>query len=321
MAKLSKETLLKLFRVMYECRLFEETVRGLYRAKELPGWLHQYIGQEAVATGVCLALKKDDHITSTHRGHGHCVAKGAKLKEMIAELYGKSTGCCKGRGGSMHIADGSVGILGANGIVGGGIPIATGAALGNQYLKNNKVVVCFFGDGASSQGSFHESINLASVWKLPVIYLCENNGYAITCSQEKQMNITDIADRAIAYGIPGYIVDGMDVVDVYTNMTKIVEDVRNGSGPVLVEAKTYRFCGHWDGDPEVYREKSEVEEMKKRDPIVQLEKRLLSENTATVQELETIRKQVSKEMDEAVEFGRTSPEPSKEGAMDYVFCE
>ena len=255
-----------LYASMYKIRRFEQEAVKLFHNKELPGWLHSYIGEEAVAVGVCASLNRDDYITSTHRGHGHCIAKGADLKRMMAELYGKETGYCKGKGGSMHIADFSIGILGANGIVGGGIPIATGTALASQYLEDGRVTVCFFGDGASNQGGFHESLNLASLWKLPVVYVCENNLYAETTPQADHQPIRDIADRAKSYNMPGVIVDGNDVFAVYEKANKAVERARAGRGPTLIECKTYRYRGHWEGDPEVYRTKEEVKEWKKRSP-------------------------------------------------------
>ena len=311
--------LTSMLETMLKIRMFEENIVKLFKAGELPGWLHVYIGEEAVATGVCLNLTIKDYVTSTHRGHGHCIAKGANIKNMMAELYGKKTGCCGGRGGSMHISDASVGILGANGIVGGGIPIATGAALGCQYLKEGRIVVSFFGDGASDEGSFHESLNLASVWKLPVIYVCENNLYAETNPCEKHSNIKDIVDRAKAYNIPGVIVDGMEVIDVYNKINIAANDIRNGDGPILVEAKTYRYRGHWEGDPEVYRSKEEVKEWKMKDPIIKLEEKITKEKILTLSEIENIEKVVQNEIEEAIEFGRKSPEPLKEEAMDNVY--
>lgn len=311
--------LTSMLETMLKIRMFEENIVKLFKAGELPGWLHVYIGEEAVATGVCLNLTIKDYITSTHRGHGHCIAKGANIKNMMAELYGKKTGCCSGRGGSMHISDASVGILGANGIVGGGIPIATGAALGCQYLKEGRIVVSFFGDGASDEGSFHESLNLASIWKLPVIYVCENNLYAETNPLNMHLNVKNIADRARAYNIPGIIVDGMDVIDVYNKINKVASDIRNGDGPVLVEAKTYRYRGHYEGDPEVYRTKEEVNEWKMKDPILKLEEKIIKERILTLSEIENIKKVVQNEIEEAIEFGRKSPEPLKEEAMDNVY--
>ena len=309
----------KILKTMLTIRMFEEKVVQLFRNGELPGWLHSYIGEEAVATGVCLNLNKEDYITSTHRGHGHCIAKGAKLNNMMAELYGKETGCCKGRGGSMHIADVSVGILGANAIVGGGIPIATGAAFGCQSLNNKRVTVSFFGDGASDEGGFHESLNVASIWKLPVIYVCENNLYAETNPMEKHMNIEDIADRAKSYNMKSIIVDGMNVIDVYQGIKGIIEDVRNGKGPVLVEAKTYRYYGHYEGDPEVYRTKDEIGQWKKVDAIDRFKEEVLEKKILDKDEIETIEKDIVSEINDSIEFAKKSPDPKTDEALKYIF--
>jgi acetoin:2,6-dichlorophenolindophenol oxidoreductase subunit alpha len=315
---MEKNLLLEMYKTMVKIRLFEERVIQLFQAGELPGWLHLYIGQEAVATGVCSNLNRNDLIASTHRGHGHCIAKGVDIKYMMAELYAKKTGCCKGRGGSMHICDSSVGVLGANGIVGGGIPIATGAAMGCDYLGDKRIVVSFFGDGASNQGSFHESLNLASVWNLPIIYVCENNFYAYTTPSRDHQNIKDIAVRAKSYGIPGIIVNGMDLLDVYSKIKDIVNDVRSGKGPVLVEAKTYRYRGHSEGDPQVYRTKEEIQDWRNKDPITAFAKEILRNNIIE-SELLNIKEEVTKEIEEAVEFARKSPLPLKEEALDYIY--
>jgi pyruvate dehydrogenase E1 component alpha subunit len=309
----------KMLETMLKIRVFEQRAVELFSAGELPGWIHSYIGEEAVATGVCLNLNDEDSITSTHRGHGHCIAKGADVKNMMAELYGKTTGCCRGKGGSMHIADYSKGIIGANGIVGGGIPIATGVGFANLFNDNKKVAVAFFGDGASNQGSFHESINLASVWKLPVIYVCENNLYGETCPYDQAANIRDIVVRAQAYNIKGIIIDGMDVIDVYKGINGIIDGVRNGQGPVLVEAKTYRYRGHWEGDPEVYRTKDDVDSWKKKDAIENLKRVLLKEKIMNQKEINEIEDQVKKEIEDAVDFGRKSPVPDEKEALDHVF--
>lgn len=316
---MEKEILVKALKIMLKIRLFEEKVVELFRKGELPGWLHSYIGEEAVATGVCLNLTDKDYITSTHRGHGHCIAKGANMKNMMAELYAKKTGCCKGRGGSMHIADVSVGILGANGIVGAGIPIATGASFGCKYLKERRIVVSFFGDGASDQGGFHESLNLASIWKLPIIYVCENNLFAETNPVKSHMNIENIADRSKSYNIEGIKLDGMNVIEVYKKMKKIVSNVRNGQGPVLVEAKTYRYVGHFDGDPEVYRTKEEVNNWRKKDPIVMIENKILKDKILVKSEISNIKKEISVEIEDAIEFARKSPKPLKEEALEYIY--
>ncbi len=321
---MDRELLVKMLTIMLKIRIFEEKLVQLEQQKELPGWLHFYLGEEAVATGVMLNLKKEDYITSTHRGHGHLIAKGAEIKYMMAELYGKSTGYCKGRGGSMHISDASIGILGANGIVGAGIPIATGAGYGCQVQKNNKVVVSFFGDGAADTGSFHESLNLASIWKLPVIYVVENNYYALSfkCEGEgmRHLNVKDIADRAAAYNIPGIVADGMDVLDVYSKIDDVVDDVRNGKGPVLFEAKTYRYKGHHLGDHEGYRTKEEVKEWKKKDPIQRLSKKLIDEKILDKQDIEGIKKQLAEELEEAVDFARKSPGPSVDTVTEDIFA-
>jgi pyruvate dehydrogenase E1 component alpha subunit len=327
MESIMKDLFLKMYEIMQEIRIFEERVITLFVTGEIPGWLHSYIGEEAVATGVCMNLKKDDYIVSTHRGHGHCIAKGVDLDSMMAELYAKEAGCCKGRGGSMHIADASVGILSANGIVGGGIPIATGAAFKSAYKKDNKVTVSFFGDGASQQGAFHESLNLAAIWDLPIIFVCENNFYALSepCKepvipgQTRHLKINDIADRADSYGMKGVIVDGMDVIEVYEAIKDIIDDVRNCKGPVLVEAKTYRYKGHFEGDPQYYRTKEEINEWIKKDPIVALETKLLNEKIASEEEMENIKKNVAERVEKAIAYARKSPEPSSDTALNYIF--
>lgn len=319
--KENKEFLTSLYETMYRIRRFEEEAVRLFRAQELPGWLHSYLGEEAVATGACASLGPDDYITSTHRGHGHCIAKGADIKKMMAELYGKETGYCRGKGGSMHIADFSIGIIGANGIVGGGIPIATGLALGSQYLGNQRVTVCFFGDGASNQGGFHESLNLASLWKLPVVYLCENNFYAQTTPQSDHQPINDVVDRAKAYHMPAAIADGMDVLAVYSKVREAVERARKGEGPTLVECKTYRYRGHWEGDPEVYRTKEEIKEWKKKDALKKFKEYLLRKDVVGAEELLLIEQRVDDELKGAIEYGKDSPPPRLEIALEDVYSE
>jgi pyruvate dehydrogenase E1 component alpha subunit len=316
---ISNELAVKMYRVMLTIRKFEEEVIILFRNGFIPGWIHSCIGQEAVATGACLAIEREDFILSTHRGHGHCISKGADLKKMMAELFAKSTGYCKGKGGSMHICDPSTGVLGANGIVGGGIPIATGAGFACKYQKNKRVCLVFFGDGASNQGSFHESINLASLWKLPVIYICENNLYGNTVSQKRHQNIKDIAVRAEAYNIPGVITDGMDVFDVYEKVSKAVSRARGGNGPTLIEAKTYRYKGHYDGDPEVYRSEDEIILWKKKDCIQKLEKYLFEKSILNKKLLSSIQKEIKTEIEEAIAFAENSPEPAEGSALEDVF--
>ncbi|MGB3933224.1 MAG: thiamine pyrophosphate-dependent dehydrogenase E1 component subunit alpha [bacterium] len=311
-----KEKLVWMYRKMVEIRIFESRVAELFAAGKIPGFVHLYIGEEAVAVGACANLKDTDFITSTHRGHGHCIAKGGRLDLMMAELFGKETGYCKGKGGSMHIADVEIGILGANGIVGGGLGIAPGAGLSAKMRGTDQVTICFFGDGASNQTTFHEGINLASAWKLPVIFVCENNQYGISLHQSRHQNITDIADRATAYGIPGVVVDGNDVMAVYEAVGEAVKRARAGEGPSLVECKTYRWRGHFEGDPQMYRPQEEIEEWKAKDPIPRFEALLAEMGVMTAEEAEAIRKEVAAEVEAAVEFAEKSPEPAPEAALE-----
>ncbi|MEM3699897.1 MAG: pyruvate dehydrogenase (acetyl-transferring) E1 component subunit alpha [Candidatus Bathyarchaeia archaeon] len=317
---LTKDKLVYMFRKMLEIRLFEEKVFDLYAQNLVPGTIHLYAGEEAVAVGVCSALRRDDYITSTHRGHGHCIAKGADLKRTMAEILGKATGYCKGKGGSMHIADFSIGMLGATAVVGAGIPIAVGAALSIKLRKTTQVVACFFGEGASNQGTFHEGINIASVWQLPVIFICENNLYAMGTRQSRVMNIENIADRAVAYGIPGAVVDGNDVLAVYEASVKAAERARNGEGPTLIECKTYRHKGHSRVDPARYRPKAEVEEWLAKDPIKRFREKLLQTKTLTEAEIQQIEREVAAEIEEAVKFAMESPYPKPEEALEDVYA-
>ncbi len=317
---LTKEKLVEMYRKMLEIRFFEEKVFELYAQNLVPGTIHLYAGEEAVAVGVCSNLRKDDYITSTHRGHGHCIAKGAELKRVMAEILGKKTGYCKGKGGSMHIADFSIGMLGATAVVGGGIPIAVGAGLSIKLRDTDQVVACFFGEGASNQGTFHESINMAALWKLPVIFVCENNLYAMGTRQSRAMAIENVADRAIAYGIPGEVVDGNDVLAVYEVAWKAVERARKGEGPTLIECKTYRHKGHSRIDPAKYRPKEEVEEWLAKDPIKRFKERLLQTNALVEAEIQQIEKEVSAEIEEAVKFAMESPYPTPEEALEDVYA-
>lgn len=316
---LEKESLLRMYTTMLTIRRFEERVGELFAAGKLPGFIHLYIGEEAVATGVCANLRNDDFITSTHRGHGHLIAKGGDLKLMMAELYGRKTGYCKGKGGSMHIADIELGILGANGIVGGGPPIATGAALSARFRGTDQVVACFFGDGAANQGTFHEGLNLASIWKLPVLFVCENNFYGISMSQARHMHVADIADRAAAYDIPGVVVDGNDVIAVYEAANEAVKRARAGEGPTLIECKTYRYRGHFEGDPTVYRPKEEVEEWLKKDPIPRFEAKLLQMGVLTAEQASQIDQTIRAQIEAAVQFAETSPYPAAAELFDDVY--
>jgi pyruvate dehydrogenase E1 component alpha subunit len=308
-----------MYRKMLEIRLFEEKVFDLYGQNLVPGTIHLYAGEEAVAVGVCSNLSKDDYITSTHRGHGHCIAKGADLKRTMAEILGKKTGYCKGKGGSMHIADFSVGMLGATAVVGAGLPIAVGAALSAKLRKTSQVVACFFGEGASNQGTFHESINIASVWSLPVVFVCENNLYAMGTRQSTIMNIQNVADRAAAYGIPGTIVDGNDVLAVYEAARKAFERARTGLGPTLIECKTYRHKGHSRVDPAKYRPREEVEQWLAKDPIKLLKQTLVEDEILTQAEIDNIEKEVAGEVADAVKFALMSPYPKGEEALDDVY--
>lgn len=316
--EISKEKKLKLLRTMIKIRYFEEKVKELYLNNLIRGTVHLSIGQEAVAAGSCLSINQDDYITSTHRGHGHCIAKGVDLKKLMAEILGKETGVCGGRGGTMHLFDVSHGVMGTNGIVGGVIPIATGIALGIQQLELNRVVLCFFGDGASNQGSFHEAINLGSVWKLPVVYICENNQYGDTTPFREVAAIENIADRAGGYGIPGVVVDGNDVLEVYTKVSEAVQRARSGDGPTLIECKTYRWEGHHLGDPCVYRTKDEVERWQKKCPIKRFKNLLEKEKILSQNDWEKMEKEVKTEIKEAENFAIESPYPGPKKVLDYV---
>jgi len=317
---ISRDRLLLLYERMLKIRHFEDRVKDLFAAGEMPGFVHLYLGQEAVAVGACAGLNDDDYITSTHRGHGHIIAKGGDLKRMMAELYGKATGYNKGKGGSMHIADPGLGILGANGIVGAGLPIATGAGLSAKLRKSGQVAVCFFGDGASNQGTFHEAINIAAAFNLPVVYVCENNLYAVGTRQSKVRKIEDIADRGVGYGIPGLAVDGNDVIAVYEACREAIDRARAGLGPTLVECKTYRWRTHFEGEPDTYRPREEVEAWLKREPIAPYRRRLVEQGILTEEEADRIVARVVEELDEAVEFARTSALPAPESALEGLWA-
>ncbi len=316
---LEKGKMIEMYRKMLEIRHFEEKVYDLYGQNLVPGTIHLYAGQEAVAVGVCANLGKDDYITSTHRGHGHCIAKGGQLRRVMAEILGKKTGYCRGKGGSMHIADFSIGMLGATAVVGAGIPIAAGAGLSIRLRKTDQVVACFFGEGASNQGTFHEGINMAAIWKLPVLFVCENNLYAMGTSQSRVMTLENVADRAAAYGIPGVVVDGNDVMAVYEAAREAVEGARSGKGPTLMECKTYRHKGHSRFDPATYRPKEEVEEWLKRDSIVRFRTRLLDMRTLTEEEADKIEQEVVAAVDDAVDFALESPYPAPDEALEHVY--
>lgn len=317
---MEKERLVEIYRKMLEIRHFEEKVFDLYGQNLVPGTIHLYAGQEAVAAGVCATLRKDDYITSTHRGHGHCIAKGAKLERIMAEILGKKTGYCKGKGGSMHIADFSVGMLGATAVVGAGIPIATGAGLSIKLRKTDQVVACFFGEGASNQGTFHEGINMASIWRLPVLFVCENNLYAMGTRQSRVMAVENVADRATAYGIPGRVVDGNDVLAVYDVAHEAVERARKGKGPTLIECKTYRHKGHSRFDPATYRSKKEVEEWLTRDPVSIFKTKLLGMKAVTEKRAKELEESVIADVEKAVKYALESPYPEPEEALEDLYA-
>ena len=322
-ATLPKEQLLDMYRTMVRIRRFEETIRDLFFQAQIPGFVHVSIGEEAVPTGICAALADRDYITTTHRGHGHMLAKGGQLKPMMAEIFGRSTGYCKGKGGSMHIVSYDLGILGANGIVGAGIPIATGAALASSFRNNDAVAVSFFGDGASNEGTFHESLNLASLWKLPVIYVCQNNGYGEFTKTADSTSVADIAKRAAGYDMPGVIVDGNDVIAVYEVMQQAVRRAKAGEGPTLIEAKTYRWEGHVVGEQAFvgeYRDPNEVEAAKQRCPIKLFGERVVATGFIAVPELERVQTEVQQELDDAVAFAQSSPPPEIAEATRDVFA-
>ncbi|MCF8529255.1 MAG: thiamine pyrophosphate-dependent dehydrogenase E1 component subunit alpha [Aquiluna sp.] len=315
----SKEAALAALESLHSIRSFEEAVDGLFARGMMHGTMHLSIGQEAVATGVCAALKESDFITSTHRGHSHCIAKGADLTRMMAELLAKQTGYCRGRGGSMHIADAKTGNLGANGIVAGGIPIATGAALAQKMKGLDNVVVSFFGDGATNEGAFHEALNLAAVWQLPVIFVCENNKYGMSNSTEFSMNIGHIAERGAAYGIPAVTVDGNDIDAVYLAAKEAVDRARQGGGPTLIEAETYRHKGHSKSDKNLYRTKEEIEDWKLRDPIGKFEHLCMEKNLLTKEEVDQVNAKVRETIREAIRSASEAPDSSPDELISSVF--
>ena len=319
MKSVDKGTALGLYRTMLTIRRFEEKLYFLFSTRDMPGSMHQYNGQEAVAAGVCAHLAATDYITSTHRGHGHCIAKGADLKPVMAEMFAKATGCCKGMGGSMHIADFSVGMLGANGIVAAGLPIAVGAGLTCQ-IRGSGASVAFFGDGGANEGAFHEAVNLAAVWKLPVVFVCENNLYGFSTHVRRTMAIERISQRAGAYGIPGVSVDGMDVLAVYDAAGEAIERARSGHGPTLLEALTYRFMGHSRFEPSSYRTREELEEWKRKDPIVQLRSALLTRFKAAEEEIASVEKAVDAAIEESVRFAESSPDPAADDWRTYLYA-
>jgi TPP-dependent pyruvate/acetoin dehydrogenase alpha subunit len=309
-----------LFRQLLLCRRFEERVFYLFLEGRMPGTIHQAQGQEACAVGVCSTLRPGDVITSTHRPHQHAVARGLSVNSLMAELFAKTTGCCHGKGGSMHLGSLEDGMLPAVAIVGGGIPLASGLGLAFKYRKTGNIVGCFFGDGATNIGSFHEGVNMAAIWDLPVVFACENNRYGASTAIEKVTRVPHLSDRAAAYGIPGFTVDGNDVEAVHDAMQTASERARSGRGPTFLELETYRFCGHSRSDPGHYRSKEEVQHWKERDPITRYEAFCLAEGVLNEKEVEAIKASVDKELDDAVAFAEASPSPQPEDVLNDVYA-
>ncbi|ASN04378.1 thiamine pyrophosphate-dependent dehydrogenase E1 component subunit alpha [Virgibacillus necropolis] len=318
--QITEDKLKDLLREMWTIRYFDEKVDEFFAKGMIHGTTHLAVGQEASASGACAVLQDKDKITSTHRGHGHCIAKGAEVNKMMAELFGRTTGYCKGKGGSMHIADVEKGNLGANGIVGGGIPLAVGSALTSYMKKAGYVTLCFFGDGASNEGSFHEALNLASVWNLPVVFICENNQYGMSGPVKEMVNVPDIATRSEAYGFPGVVADGNDVIDMMNVTNEAVERARNGEGPTLIEAKTYRWKGHSKSDAKKYRTREEEKEWRAKDAIKRFKEILVDEAILTEDEAETIRTQAKRAVEDAVDFAKEGPMPTKDDLLTDVYA-
>ena len=315
----SPERLMRMYRTMVLIRRHEERVNELYLQGRIPSTLHLYIGQEAVATGVCANLRPDDYVLSTHRPHGHALAKGMEPRKLIAELFAKATGCCRAKGGSMHVGDVSVGMLPAMAIVGANVPIAAGVALAAKMQGSDRVAVCFFGDGAANEGAWHEGLNVAAIWDLPVIFVCENNLYAASTPVSLTFKIENIADRAAAYGMPGVVVDGNNVLAVYQAGRQAIERARQGGGPTLIECKTYRMCGHSRSDPRTYRSREEEAKWQKRDPIPRFRRWLLAHSPYTAEQLAEIDQDVEEIIDEAIAFAVASPEPQPADLYADVF--
>jgi len=317
---IESEELIQMYRTMLTIRRFEERVAKEFHEGAFPGVVHSYIGQEAIAVGVCSNLRKEDRIVSNHRGHGHCIAKGADMRRMMAEIYGRKTGYCKGKGGSMHIADFSIGILGANGIVAAGLPIAVGAALAAKLEGKNRIAAVFFGDGACQEGEFHESMNLASIWKLPIIFVCENNLYGVNTPMQYAIAGGDILKRALAYNMPGIAVDGNDIIAVHEIAREMVVRTRAGEGPRFLECKTYRWRGHFEIDmiPDL-RPVEEIESWKKKCPVASLERKLLEAGILTGQDIEEMDSQIMAQIEDAVTYALESPLPAPEDALENIY--
>ena len=319
-AGLTRDQLLTMLHQMQLIRSFEETAEQLYYQGLIHGTMHLSIGQEGSAVGACAALRPEDYILSTHRGHGHCIAKGAQATLMMAEFMGKEAGYCRGRGGSMHMADVETGNLGANGIVAGGVPMAAGVGLSIKLQKQERVILVFFGDGAANEGAFHESINMASIWDLPVIYFCENNQYAMSMAITRAAKIENLSDRAASYAIPGVTVDGNDMIAVYKATQAAVAHARAGRGPTLIEAKTYRWKGHSKSDKQRYRTKEEVKEWQERDPIARLVEQMQAAGLLTAEEFSQVQTAVEQELQAAIEFAKATPEPDPATILEGVYA-
>lgn len=318
---ISKDLMKDMYVKMRRIRDFESTASKFFAEGKIPGFVHLYLGEEAIAPAVCASLREDDYITSTHRGHGHIIAKGGDLNLMMAELFGRYTGYCKGKGGSMHIADSDKGILGANGIVGAGHCISCGAGLSIKVRKTDQVCICFFGDASTNQGTFHESLNIASIWKLPIVFVCENNHYGISMSQSRHQAIKDVADRGASYNIPGISVDGNDPLAVYEAAAEAISRAREGKGPTLLECKTYRQHGHFEGDPAIYKPKEEQAAWMEKDPMPRYAQFLEENGIMTAEEIKAVDDQVAKEIDDAVAFADAQPIPPEESAVVDVYSD
>ncbi len=318
---IEEQKLLDMYRTMVRIRIFEERVAKEYAAGNIQGIVHLYLGEEAIATGACACLRRDDYIVSTHRGHGHVIAKGGDTSKAMAEIFGKKTGYCRGKGGSMHIADLEIGMLGANGIVGAGIPIATGAAIAARLRGTDQVAVSFFGDGAVNSSRFHEGINMGASFKLPVVYIIENNLFMVSTRTTDVTGVAELSSRACAYGIPGVAVDGNDVIAVYEVVSEAVARARRGDGPTLIDCKTYRWHGHMEGDPQTYKPKEEVEAWMKKDPLPRYETYLAEAGVISKAKAGTVKEDALEEMERAVRFAKDSPYPSLEEVTQDVFAQ
>lgn len=321
MSSLPKEKLVSMFTWLLKLRRMEEKAIELALAGLVPGWLHSYLGQEAVPVGVVSNLRREDYITGTHRGRGNDLVKGVDLKKYVAEILGRKDGPCRGRGGEMHLADKEVGVMGASGIVGGILSTSLGLAFASQYRGDDRVTVTFFGEGSTNQGTFHECLNLASIWKLPIVFVCENNGWAEFTPQKNTMLIEEISSRAAAYGMPGVTVDGDDVLAVYEAAAKAIERARQGEGPTLLECKTHRWLGHYVGDPQKYRQPEDIAAVRQFDPLPRFQSKLFQEGILTEKMVLEIEEKINQEIDEAIEFGKNSPMPDPKKLAEFVYAE